>query len=117
MLGDTITITLGGTGGTDKVLNKINSGQDFSSTYLLREATQEFLATVSHSKNGKRDRHFVKVTQTIFATDPDEEDVIRDVSSVILARPFDTAADIEDLQQGLSLFVDTNAVDIINWQS
>jgi hypothetical protein len=118
MLGDSITITLGGSGGTDKVLNKINSGKDYSAEYLLREATQEFSALISHSKNGTRDRHYMEVKQTIFATDPDEADIVRTVSAVILAKPSDTSADVTDLQEGLSFFLDgTNTPKLLNWES
>jgi hypothetical protein len=116
MLGDSITITLGGSGGTDKVLVKINQ-DGYGAVYLLRESLQEFVAKVTHSKNGTRDRHYVEVKQRIFATATTAE-VLRTVSSVILSAPSDTNAEVTDLQEGLSFFLSaTNVPKIINWES
>jgi len=117
MLGDSITITLGGSGGTDKVLNKINQ-DGYTSEYLLRETLQEFAVKIQHSKNGARDRHYVEVKQTIFAVDSDSVDSVYTVSNVILAGKAEPVADVVDLQEGLSLFMaSANATALIGWQS
>lgn len=76
MLGDTITLTVGG---GPKVLNKINQ-DSFGSEYLLRESTQEFRMRIRHSKVAPKglvpgmDRHNAELSQTIFGSDgaPDE---------------------------------------------
>lgn len=117
MLGDSITITLGGSGGTAKVLPKINQ-DGYSAEYLLRESTQEFKAKVSHSKNGTRDRHYVEFKQTVFATTDGEDDTVRTVSTVILAKPSDTESEVTDLSEALSYYLDaTNVPKIIGWES
>nr|UJQ85937.1 MAG: putative coat protein [Leviviridae sp.] len=116
MLGDTLTMTLGGSGGTAKVLNKINQ-DGYGAEYLLREATQEFTAKVSHSKNGSRDRHYVEFKQTIFATESTAE-VIRTSSHVLLAPPSDTESAVTDLAEALAFWLDgTTIPKLIGWQS
>ncbi|UJQ85698.1 MAG: putative coat protein [Hampduvirus faecihabitans] len=116
MLGDTLTMTLGGSGGTAKVLNKINQ-DGYGAEYLLREATQQFTAKVSHSKNGTRDRHYVEFKQTVFATSTDPE-IIRTSSHVLLASPSDTEADVTNLAEALAFWLDgTTVPKLIGWQS
>jgi len=117
MLGDTLTVTLGGSGGTAKVLNKINQ-DGYASEYLLREALQEFTAKVKHSKNGARDRHYVEFKQTIFAVADTSDEVVRTVSTVVLAAPSDTNADVTDLGEALSFYMDSTIYpQVINWES
>jgi len=64
MLGDTLTITMDGSGGTAKVLPKINS-DSFSSEYYLKESTVDWRAKVRHSRDNVKagtqpfDRHTV----------------------------------------------------------
>jgi len=73
MLGDSITINLGGSGGTARVLNKINQ-DGYSAEYFDRTSTDEIRMFVRHStENYKptgvtRDRHNVEITRRIFAT-------------------------------------------------
>lgn len=117
MLGDSLTITLGGAGGTAKVLPKINQ-DGFGSEYYLREATQDFRAKVSHSKSGTRDRHYVEFTQTVYAVSADDPDDVRRASAVILARPDAAVAEVTDLQEAMSFWMDaTNVPKIIGWES
>ena len=47
-IGDTITMTLGGSGGTAKVLTKV-SDANYTSEYFLREATATYRLTVKHT--------------------------------------------------------------------
>jgi hypothetical protein len=116
MLGDTFTITLGGSGGTEKVLPKINQ-DGYSAEYILRESTQEFAAKVSHSKKSGRDRHYVEIKQTVFATANDDEYVYT-CSDVILADPTGDATVADDLQQALNYVLDSTTVTkVLGWES
>lgn len=117
MLGDTIAVTLGGSGGTLKTLNKINQ-DGYSAEYLLRETTQEFRAKVSHSRNGTRDRHYVEFKQTVYEVPDTSPEYVRTVSMVILAGPSDANADVTDLAEALAYYANgTNIPKIINWES
>lgn len=117
MLGDTLTMTLGGSGGTAKVLQKINQ-DGYSSEYYLRESTQEFRAKVAHSKSGERNRHFVEFKQTIFATELGDPDTIRSTSLVIWDYPADTAADVSDLTEALAYWAaEATVLKLLGWQS
>lgn len=117
MLGDTLTMTLGGSGGTAKVLQRINQ-DGYTSEYYLRESTQEFRAKVSHSKNGTRDRHFVEFKQTVFATVLGEPDVVRSTSNVIWNYPSDTDADVSDLAEALAFWSsEATILKLLGWQS
>jgi len=117
MLGDSITITLGGAGGTAKILKKINN-EGFASQYLLREAAVEYAMKVAHSKNGTRDRHYVEIKETTFGATADDLDTVVTVSGVILAAADEVSADVTDLQEALSYFMDgTNTPLLLGWES
>lgn len=117
MLGTTLTITIGGSGGTDKVLNRI-ADDGYSAEYLLRESSQEFRAKVKHSNSGSRDRHYVEIKQTVFAASSDEDDTVYTVSAVILAPASADSAVVTDLQEALSYFLDgANTPKILTWNS
>lgn len=70
MLGDTISLTIGGSA---KVLSKINQDQN-SSEYFLKGATGEYRLRVKHSKDRvtsgapQRDRHVMTLTETVYPT-------------------------------------------------
>lgn len=70
MFGNTLTLTIGG---TPTVMVKVRE-QDYSSEYLFRDATQQFVAKIRHSRtkastlSAAKDRHNFEVVQTIFAT-------------------------------------------------
>lgn len=111
------TITLGGSGGTEKVLVKINGGEPYSSEYYLREATQDFRLKVSHSGAGARDRHYVELKNTVFATTESEE-IVRTASTVILGKPSDASATVTDIVEALAYFLNaTNIPKLLAWQS
>lgn len=54
MIGDTCTITLGGSGGTAKVLTKV-SDANYQSNYFLREAAAAYYLSVKHTVPNGRD--------------------------------------------------------------
>lgn len=117
MLGNTITVTLGGSGGTEKVLNRI-ADDGYSAEYLLRESTQEFRVKVSHSNSGSRERHFVEFKQTIYATSAEKADIVRTVSNVLLVKAGDVVADVTDLQEALAYFLTgVTTQNLMGWRS
>lgn len=73
MLGDTFVIPHSSGNIT---CNKINQ-DGYSSEYLFRDATHQFVVKVRHSTVNatatlkKRDRHNVEIVQTVFDADPD----------------------------------------------
>lgn len=122
MYGDSITITLGGTGGTDRVLNKINQ-DNYSSEYLNRISTDEVRMRVRHTKESPKngaialDRHNVEITQTIFAT-LTEPEAIRQFYFVFRATPGDTESEVVDVAEGAVLWADSaNLVKLLGWES
>jgi len=122
MFGDSITINLGGAGGTARVLKKINQ-DNYSAEYLHRNSTDEVRMKVRHttetSKNGKAplDRHNVVLSQTVFATLVDEE-LFREFYFVFRATPGDTEADVVDLAEGLAEWqVSANLIALLGWES
>lgn len=122
MLGDTLTFTLGGSGGTAKVLSKINQ-DSYSSEYLLRSSTDEIRARVRHSKEGAKngkpavDRHNVELTQTVFATVSAPE-YVRQCYVVLRTQIGDDLALNVDVGQALAFFMtEANLVKLTGWES
>lgn len=124
MLGDTVTATLGGSGGTAVVLNKINQ-DNYSAEYLGREATglYEVRLRVRHTKETAKagslalDRHNVELTQTVFAT-VDAPEYVRQFYFVMRAAPSDTEALVIDLAEAVVFLSDATFLGkIVGWQS
>lgn len=85
MLGTTLTLKAGGVGGTAKVLNRIKD-DGYGAEYFLRENDGTWKVIVNHSSKGGRDRHFIEVRRTIFATSTTPEETAK-ASFVIDATP------------------------------
>lgn len=122
MLGDTLTFTLGGSGGTTKVLSKINQ-DSYSAEYLLRSSTDEIRARVRHSKEAVKngspamERHNVELTQTVFAT-ATEPAKVRQSYIVHRAQVGDDLALSIDVCQALAFFLtEANLVKLTGWES
>lgn len=121
MLGDTLTFTLNGSGGTAKVLSKINQDK-YSSEYLLRESLQEFRARFRHSnsvaKSGiSTDRHNVELTQTVFATATTPA-IVRKAYVVTNVQVGDDLALNTDLGQALVYWLtEANILKLAGWES
>lgn len=123
MLGDTITFTVGGSGGTARTLSKINQ-DNFSAEYLYRSSTEEIRVQVRHSKESLKtgytypiERHNIVVTQTVFAT-VTELEKYRSDSFTIRARANDDPALVTDVGEGLTYFLTSaNLVKLLNWES
>lgn len=122
MLGDTLTFTLGGSGGTAKTLSKINQDK-YSSEYLLRSSTDEIRARVRHSKETvKRDspemeRHNVELTQTVFASG-DMPAKIRQCYIVVRTQVGDDLGLNVDVAQAVTYFLtEANLLKVVGWES
>lgn len=97
MLADTLTLNLGGSGGTAFTVAKIN--QDvYSSEYRLTspDGLKQYLLKIKHTtenpKNGQpMDRHYVSLKQVVFATStvPQYE---REFYAIYRVKPNDVAA-------------------------
>nr|UJQ85144.1 MAG: putative coat protein [Leviviridae sp.] len=123
MLGDTITITLGGSGGTARVCNKINQ-DNYSAEYLNRNSTDEIRVKVRHSKESNLlnglpvERHNMEITQTVFPAVVGDPSVTRQWYFVARCNPDDTVADQVDVGEALAFFMDaTNLPKIVGWES
>ncbi len=68
-IGDTLTMTLGGSGGTAKVLNKTNDA-NYKGSYFLREATEDHSVVVDHvvpsSRDGSRETHRMRYDRNFY---------------------------------------------------
>ena len=122
MLGDTLTFTLGGSGGTAKVLSKINQDK-YSAEYLLRSSTDEVRARVRHTKEGVKngspamERHNVELTQTVFATSSAPA-MVRQCYVVLRTQVGDDLALNVDVAQALAFFMtEANLTKLTGWES
>lgn len=118
MLGDTISLTIGGTA---RVLSKINQDQN-ASEYFLKIATGEFRLRFKHSKdrvaNGapQRDRHIMTLTETVYPT-PTSFGLSRVSQMSIVGEYLDDSGLQADNLVGLQGFATkANLTKVINWE-
>lgn len=118
MLGDTISMTIGGTA---RVLSKINEGNG-SSEYYLKISTGEFRVKIKHSKDRvsgnalPRDRHVITLSEKIYPT-PTTFELNRTCSVTIVGDYLDDAGLQADNLVGLEGYVTkANAVKLINYE-
>lgn len=110
MLGDTLTITLDGSGGTTKVLPKINPG-NYGSEYFLSEATVDWRAKVRHTKDTVKagsqpfDRHSVTFYRYLKPTEAVPLGRLTEVTFTIRTDPNEVAADVVDLSEAMSFYM------------
>jgi hypothetical protein len=109
MLGSTLTITLDGSGGTEKVLPLINQ-DGYSAEYFLDGGATTYRAKVRHSRDNVKagtqpfDRHVVTFSAY---TKPTEEVPLGSLNEVIFtlrADPNGTAADVINLAEAMSFY-------------
>lgn len=117
------TLTLPQVGG-NIVLNRINQ-DGYSSEYLFKDATQQYVAKVRHSKVNRGtkaaplmyDRHNVEVTQTVYAAGAVAE-YYRKVYFVTEQLPSDTNVILADALFDWGLVTSNeNLVGLLGWQS
>jgi hypothetical protein len=122
MFGDTLTVTLDGSGGTARVCSKINQDA-YSSEYLNRISTDEIRVRIRHSKEAAKagqsypmERHNVEFTQTVFAT-PTAEEKVRQIYVVIRNRADDALVDVTNLAEALPFWLTDANLDKLNiWE-
>lgn len=122
MLGDTVTVTLGGSGGTERVLKKINQ-DNYAAEYLDRATSDEVRLRVRHTVETPKagqvalDRHNVELTQTVFATETDPE-YTRQYYTVFRLAKGDVAAECVDVAEALTYLSDATFLGkIAGWES
>lgn len=123
MLGDTLTVTLDGSGGTAVVTSKINQ-DSYSAEYLSKGATYEIRAKVRHSKETPKadgiayDRHNVEFTQYVYPTEALPHGRIRQAYVVIRNEPEDDLTAVVDLVEALPFWLtDANILKLCGWES
>jgi hypothetical protein len=122
MFGDTLTVTLDGSGGTARVCSKINQDA-YSSEYLNRISTDEIRVKIRHSKEALKageiypmERHNVEFTQTVFATSTVPE-FVRQIYVIIRNKPNDTLVDVTNLCEALPFWLTDTNLDKLNiWE-
>jgi hypothetical protein len=76
MLGNTLTLTIGGVA---TVMTKIDPGTPYTSEYMFRDSTHQYNARIRHSRTKASalrpsyDRHNFEIVETIFADGTDAE--------------------------------------------
>lgn len=123
MLGDTLTVTLDGSGGTAVVTNKINQ-DSYTAEYLKKRTTDEIRVRVRHSKDTVRagsqpfDRHVVTFEQFLYPTEAKPLGVLRSISLTIRNDPSDDEAGVTDLGEALTFWAsDANLTKLFGWES
>nr|UJQ85336.1 MAG: putative coat protein [Leviviridae sp.] len=123
MLGDTLTVTLDGSGGTAVVANKINQ-DSYSAEYLKKQTLDEVRVRVKHSKDTVKagtqpfDRHVVTFEQFVYPTEAKPLGILRSVSLTIRNDPSDTETDVTNLGEALTFWAtDANLTKIFGWES
>nr|UJQ85745.1 MAG: putative coat protein [Leviviridae sp.] len=123
MLGNTLTFTLSGSGGTAIVCSLINQDGN-SSEYLYRDSTSETRVKIRHSKESAKvgelypiERHNILASRIVFAT-PTTTEKFREVSFTIRHRPDDATASVADMGEGMGFLTNDNALmlKLIAWE-
>nr|UJQ85739.1 MAG: putative coat protein [Leviviridae sp.] len=125
MLGNTITITLDGSGGTAKTLPLINQ-DGYSTEYFLDDTTVTYRAKVRHSrdkvKTGSQsvDRHTVSFERFLKPTDLVPLGSKSTVTFVIANDPNGVPSDIIDCSEAMSFYMVKAggiAAKLLGWES
>jgi hypothetical protein len=123
MIGDTLTVTYDGSGGTAVVTSKINQ-DGYSSEYLKKDTLSETRVRIRHSKEKARgttpelERHNVEFTQTVYPTEEVPGGRIRQAYLVVRCEASDDMTAVVDLAEALTYWAsDTNLGKIVGWES
>jgi len=115
---ETQTITIGGSGGTAVVLNKIEIAKKYSNYYAKFEALKKRELFINNSKNRNIDTHEVILVETVYAVVDVSEEVIRKFTFRFTHTSGDTASSIIAMLEALSFFMDADvAQNLIDFQS
>lgn len=114
MIGDSITITIGGSGGTAKVLQKVNEA-NYASEYFLREASASYSLSVKHTvpkgRDGSVESHLFRLDVIHYNTD---NLVVRKESAWVVLETrqgIQDSASLQDLGQALTFVMDVTLID------
>lgn len=123
MLGETLSLTPDGAGGTAIVLNRINQ-DSYSAEYLKKRTDDEFRVRIKHSKDTVKagsqpfDRHVVTFEQFVYPTVEKPLGIMRSVTLTIRNDPSDVEAGVTDLGEALTMWAtDTNLTALHGWLS
>lgn len=125
MLGDTLTITLDGSGGTAKVLPKINQ-DNYGAEYFLSETTVDWRAKVRHTRDNVKagsqpfDRHTVTFIRYLKPTEANPLGRQTEISFTIRTDPNEIAADVVDVSEAMSFYMVKAggiATKLLGWES
>lgn len=110
MLGNTLTITLDGSGGTAKILPLITQ-DGYAAEYFLDEGAVTYRAKVRHSRDNVKagsqnfDRHTVTFSRFVKPTEALPLGSLSEVSTTIRNDPNGAAADIVDVSEAMSFYM------------
>lgn len=110
MLGNTLTMTLDGSGGTAKTLPLINQ-DGYSTEYYLDEGAVTYRAKVRHSRDNVKagsqnfDRHTVTFSRFVKPTEALPNGSLSEVTFTIRNDPNGTAGDIIDVSEAMSFYM------------
>lgn len=123
MLGDTLTVTLDGSGGTAVITSKID-GFGYSSEYLKKRANDEIRVRIKHSKDAVKagtqqfDRHNVTFEQYVYPTEAKPLGVRRQATLIIRNDPSDDESAVTDLAEALMFWAtDANLTKLFGWET
>lgn len=122
MLGDTLTVTVGGSGGTARTLSKINQDA-YSAEYLWKGSSEQLQVLVRHNKETPKggaqiDRHNVTFNEFVYPTTEKPLGVTRQVSFTLRNDPTDAEGSVTDLGEALSYWMSSsNLAKLFGWES
>lgn len=123
MIGDTLTVTYDGSGGTAVVCSKINQ-DNYSSEYLKKDTLYETRVQIRHLKETAKvgaqlyDRHQIVFTQFVYPTEAKPLGITRQAYMIIRNDPADDLAAVTDLGEALTFWLtDVNILKLVGWES
>lgn len=123
MLGDTLTVTLDGSGGTAVVTSMIDRA-GYTTEYLKKRTNDEVRVRIKHSVDAvkagaqKFDRHNVTFEQYVYPTEAKPLGVLRQATLIIRNDPTDDEAAVTDLAEALMFWAtDANLTKLFGWES
>lgn len=123
MLGETLTLTPDGSGGTAVTLSRINQDA-YSAEYIKKDTLHEWRVRIKHSKDTVKvgtqpfDRHVVTFEQFVYPTVAQPLGILRSATLTIRNSPYDAEADVTNLGEALTFWAtDLNLTKLFGWES